>query len=218
MEIMWANTEARGSTLEGEIDAREAELIGKPLRVVPAKREELDDDTLKYVNDTSIAFGGSGSDPVKVPDLYLMMLRHPGLFRTQLAMTMQLVLRGVLPERDRELAILRVLWLCGSPSPYGEHVLMAKMKGVSIEEVRRIKEGSSASGWSAHEKALLSAAEQLVDKQVIADETWAVLAKSWTEPQLMEFGVVVGQYIASAVYHNTMRTRLAAYNRGLRQE
>ena len=59
--------------------------------------------------------------------------------------------------RERELAVLRVAWLCRAPYEWGEHVELAKLCGVSAEEIERVTQGSSAAGWSDHECALLLA-------------------------------------------------------------
>lgn len=47
------------------------------------------------------------------------------------------------------------------------------------------------------------------------DATWAVLAESWSEKQLLEFPAVVGAYVAIAFQHNSVRMRLARDNPGL---
>jgi hypothetical protein len=212
--MMWSGTP--GPELEAAIAAREAELLGKPLRVTPLTQDEVTPEMRDYLAGANKAFGGPPSTEISA--LYLQMMRHFDLARISLDMTIQLCVNGKLPGRDRELTILRVLWLCGSPSPYGEHVFMAKLNGITTEEVRRIREGSTAEGWNEHDRALLSAVEQLVDRKLVDDETWAVLTKDWDDAQKHEFAIVVGQYLVSAIYHNTIRTRCSAYNVGLRQE
>jgi 4-carboxymuconolactone decarboxylase len=213
--MSWIDAGAKAPDLEARIDAREAELIGKPLRIKPATEAEVTPEMREYISSVNKTFGGAGDAPLST--LYLQMLRHFDLARAQLNMTMQLVTKGVLPPRDREMAILRVMWHCGSPSPYGEHVFMAKYNGITEEEIQRIKQGPDAPGWTAREKALLEGVDQLLANYVVKDETWAIFAKDWTDPQKLEFAVVVGQYMASATYHNVIRTRCSDYNIGLRQ-
>ena len=83
------------------------------------------------------------------------------------------------------------------------------------EEVARVQQGSSAPGWSAHEAAILRGVEELIGDQAMSDETWNTLAKSWEEPQLIEFPMMVGQYVATAFVQNSLRIRLAGDNPGL---
>jgi 4-carboxymuconolactone decarboxylase len=50
---------------------------------------------------------------------------------------------------------------------------------------------------------------------MISDESWAVLAESWNEKQLMEFPVLIGQYFMIAIQQNALRVRLSDHNPGL---
>jgi 4-carboxymuconolactone decarboxylase len=132
-------------------------------------------------------------------------------------MGIQLLGKGELSARERELAVLRVGWWCRAPYEWGEHVAIAKRCGVSSDEIERITEGSSAPGWTEHERAILRAVEELLDHQMISDPTWETLARTWTERQLIEFPVLIGQYFATALQQNSLRVRLADDNLGLRQ-
>jgi 4-carboxymuconolactone decarboxylase len=50
---------------------------------------------------------------------------------------------------------------------------------------------------------------------MISDETWTVLARTWTERQLIEFPALVGQYVATAYSQNALRIRLGVGKGGL---
>jgi alkylhydroperoxidase family enzyme len=150
-----------------------------------------------------------------LPEIMRTMLRHPALF-TQLANTgLQLLGHGALPGRDRELAILRIGWLCRAPYEWGEHVLIAKKYGVSSTEIEAITTGSTAPAWSDHDRAILRAAEELHADATISDATWATLAARYDDRQLIELPVVIGQYQAVAYYQNALRISLHHDNPGL---
>jgi alkylhydroperoxidase family enzyme len=144
------------------------------------------------------------------------MLRHPGLFARQAEIGVQLIGKGVLSARDRELAILRVGWLCQAPYEWGEHVIIAKKLGITSDEIEAITIGSGAPGWSEHEAAILRAVEELLADAMISDATWDVLAKRLDERQLIELPSLIGQYQAVAYYQNSLRLRLHGGNLGLR--
>ena len=76
---------------------------------------------------------------------------------------------------------------------------------ITPEEIEWVIEGSSGVGWPRHEKALLTAVEELLSNYMISDETWAVLGESWNEAQLMELPVLVGTYLSTAMQQNSMR-------------
>ena len=196
-----------------DIDAREAEIIGKPQRIKSLTPDEFDEDAKALVVEVRRTLG---LQTVEIPAVFGLMLRHPGLFKCQMDMGVQLLGKGALSARERELAILRVGWLCRAPFEWGEHVDIAKRYGVTAEEIERVTQGASAPGWSEHDRAILKAVEELLGNQMIADETWNLLARTWTERQLLEFPMLVGVYYATALQQNSLRVPLAADNRGLR--
>lgn len=150
-----------------------------------------------------------------LPEIIRTMLRHPQLFMRLTEVGLQLIGHGALSARDRELAVLRIGWLCRAPYEFGEHVFIAKKAGITSAEIERITEGSAASGWSEHEQAILRAVEELYADAMISDATWATLAKRLDDKQLIELPVVIGQYQAVAYYQNSLRLRLHEGNRGL---
>jgi 4-carboxymuconolactone decarboxylase len=197
-----------------DIDAREAQILGPPQRIAPLSPEEFDEDARALVVNIRESLGIK--EHTRVPPVFATMLKHPDLYRRQMEMGIQLLGKGALNVRERELAILRVGWLCRAPYEWGQHVEIAKRYGVTGEEVERVTQGSSAPGWSEHQAAILRGVEELLGDQMISDETWNVLAQTWTEQQLMEFPALVGQYVAIAYSQNALRMRLNAGNRGLR--
>jgi alkylhydroperoxidase family enzyme len=122
---------------------------------------------------------------------------------------------GTLPPRDREIAILRIAWLCQAPYPWGEHCAIGKKVGLTSEEIERITIGSSAEGWSDHERALLRAAEELRADAMVSDETWNTLSKKFDASRLLELVVMIGQYQTLGGLMNSVRLRLTPNNPGL---
>jgi alkylhydroperoxidase family enzyme len=128
------------------------------------------------------------------PNFYAQLAHNPGLLRLFKPMTSFWGLQGLLPDRDREIAILRVAWLKQLPFVWGEHVRMGKEAGLNAEEIALIAQGSSAGGFNEHETAIIKAVEELQIHSNITDETWTILAKSWSEGQLIEMPMMVGTY------------------------
>jgi len=196
-----------------DIDAREADILGKPQRIRSLSLDELDEEALALVAKLRQSLK---SATTKISDVFGLMLRHPALFRCQMEISIQLA-KGEITPRERELIILRVGWWCAAPYEWGEHVVIAKRNGISDEEIERITQGSSAAGWSTHEQAILRGVEELLGNQMICDETWATLACRWNERQLMEFPILVGQYFTTALQQNSLRVALDGENTGLRK-
>ncbi len=126
-------------------------------------------------------------------NIFRTLARHPGLFRKWMPFGGKL-LNGKLPARERELAILRVGWLCRSDYEWGQHVPIGRRAGLTEDEIARIPSGPKGSGWSELDRAILSATDELHESACIADATWVRLAAEYDEKQLIELVMCVGQY------------------------
>jgi alkylhydroperoxidase family enzyme len=188
------------------IDKRNAEILGKPPRIPPVDINNLPPVADEAAREIRAAFGMPENG--FMPESFCMMLNHPELFRGQMAMGIALA-AGSIPPRERELAILRNAWLCGAPYEWAEHVDFGKRGcGLTTEDVERCTLGSHSPDWTEHERAIMKGVEELKDKTMISDETWATLAKTWNDKQLMEFPVLIGAYTATAMQQNSLRFRL----------
>lgn len=202
----------RGGRDARSVAAREAEINGRPQRVEPLREEELSGELIALMRSVGASIGENGER--ENTEYFRVMLKNPDLLRRQLEMG-QTLFTGRLPARARELAVLRIAWLLQAPYEWGEHVHIAKRYGVTPEEIERVVEGSAAAGWSAADVAVLRGVEELLTRQAICDETWAALAETWDEAQLIEFPMVVGQYVSTALVQNALRLRLTKENPGL---
>jgi alkylhydroperoxidase family enzyme len=215
--------------LDIDIAAREAEVADGRQRIEPLAFDDIPAEAKQLLVDFTKSLGPGiraalmaqrGGDEAlgaqQFPATIATMLRHPDLYRRQLELNIQLVGGGAISSRERELVILRVAWLCRAPNVWGEHVEIAKLCGLSAEEIERATQGSSAPGWSDHERAVLRAVEELLGDQSISDDTWNALAGVWSETALIELPVLVGMFHTAALQQNSLKVRLSAQNKGLR--
>jgi AhpD family alkylhydroperoxidase len=112
---------------------------------------------------------------------------------------------GSLPRRDTELLILRVAQLRGCEYEFEHHARLGKRAGVTAHDVERVKAGTDADGWSARERALLSAADSLVSNRNLDDDAWSALREHLDEPATVEFILLVGHYDMLATFLLTLR-------------
>jgi 4-carboxymuconolactone decarboxylase len=188
---------------EFDAAAREAQTVAGGPRYAPLKLEEVSPEGQEQVDAIRTAFHIPEGRPF--PDVSLITLRHPGMFKGQMVMGIELAAKGTIPARERELAILRVALLARAPFEWCEHVDIGKAFGVTSEEIERVIEGSSAPGWSAHEAALLRAVEELIGDHCMSDATWETLAKTYTEQQMLEMPMLVGAYLMTAMQQNSLK-------------
>jgi alkylhydroperoxidase family enzyme len=131
----------------------------------------------------------------ELTNAYNQLIRHALYFTT-------------ISIRQRELLILRVAHLRDSRYEWAQHVYQAGVAGVAPDEMARVRVGPSAEGWSVLERALLSAADELVADARITDETYAVLAAELDAQQLMDVVFTVGAYDVFAMALRTFDVEL----------
>jgi alkylhydroperoxidase family enzyme len=165
--------------------------LEKP-RVAPVADAEIDPELRERL----------GSGPLL--NIFRTLANHPKLLTRWLVFGNHVLAKNSLPPRERELVILRIGWLCRSGYEWGQHVNIGKASGLTDEEIARIAKGPDAPGWSAAERALLRATDELHEDAFVSDATWAELAKSWSTQQLMDLVFTVGQYNLVSMALNTL--------------
>ena len=73
-------------------------------------------------------------------------------------------------------------------------MVLADEAGIDEQEIGRIADGPDAAGWSPRDAAMLRAVDELVADAMVSDATWAVLAETMDEQQLMDLVFTVGAY------------------------
>jgi 4-carboxymuconolactone decarboxylase len=159
-------------------------------RIPPLSPQEWSGETKKILD----AVPGGVENRLGDNNIFPTLARHPELFRAWLRFGGYLLTSGKLPGRDRELLILRTAVNCRSSYEWGQHVRISLAGGLEREIVDRVLEGPGAEGWTAHEAALLRAADELHRDSRISDETWTALAESYDTERLIEATMVVGHY------------------------
>ena len=127
-------------------------------------------------------------------NIFRTLANHPDLARRWMVFANHVLGKSTLPARERELAILRIGWLCRSGYEWGQHVLIARRESVTEDEIRLIQSGPEAGGWSDADRAILRATDDLHRDAHVSDAVWADLCDHLSEQQRMDLVFTVGQY------------------------
>jgi alkylhydroperoxidase family enzyme len=149
----------------------------------------------------------SGKGP---PNILYTIAHHPSLLPPFLAFTATIAMRGVLTRRDSELLALRASINCRSPFEWGHHVEYALAEGLSQAEIDRIALGSDHEDWSARDRLLLRAADQLHAEQQLSDATFSALRQELDPAEIVELCFVVGNYTMLSMVANATGVPLEA--------
>jgi AhpD family alkylhydroperoxidase len=122
------------------------------------------------------------------------LARYPALTKAFHTFNGHILFASHLTPRQRELLVLRVAVRRDCEYEWAQHSVLASDAGLTEDEIARVTDGPDAPGWAAADRALLAAADELVDSACISDATWARLASELDERQLMDVVFTVGAY------------------------
>ena len=102
--------------------------------------------------------------------------------------------RGPISLRHREIVINRTCARCGCAYEWGVHVaFFAQRVALTPEQIRATVRGDAADpAWSDEERLLIRAVDELHDSAGLSDETWSVLAATFSVEQIFEVIALVG--------------------------
>jgi hypothetical protein len=101
---------------------------------------------------------------------------------------------GVLPERHREMAVLRCAWVCSASYQWDHHRPLALAAGLSDVEIDLLSQPIDVGVWTPEERAVLSAVDELNVDASVSDQTWDTLADAFGEEGLVELVTLIGEY------------------------
>jgi alkylhydroperoxidase family enzyme len=131
------------------------------------------------------------------------------------AYTGYFVRNATIPARDREVIILRTAWLNRGDYIWGRHNIIGQEAGLTEQEISRVTLGDDAAGWSDFDAALLRAADELYTTRFVSEATWNTLGERYTESQLREVVLIVGNYTQLSMFQNTLGAQLEPGIEGL---
>ena len=136
-------------------------------------------------------------------NVFATLAHHPRLLKRFNVLAGLFVGRGLLPERDRELVILRIAWQTGSIYEFGHHTVIGLAAGVSRDEIAALAGGGGS--WSPRDGTLIAVADEIHASAVLTDSTWERLQSLYEPAQSIEVILLAGFYRMLAGFLNTVR-------------
>ena len=142
---------------------------------------------------------GSGRD---VAAVYRTFARHPKLYVPRQILSEYIRTKSTLSPRVREMLILRIGWRCRSAYEWAAHAPAGRRAGLTDDQIRLLAR-SGYDGWSVADAAIVRAADELFDDDVIGDATWKALDDQFDERQLLDVLITTGGYRMVSMVLNT---------------
>ena len=129
-------------------------------------------------------------------NIFRTLLRHPKLAKVVSDLLMMLLSDGnQLDARLRELLIMRIGWVTTCDYEWTQHWPIAKLFGLSEEELLAVREWRSADCFDAADQAVLAATDDTLQHGRILDETWEQCMAAIEQPEvLLELCVAIGAW------------------------
>ena len=127
-------------------------------------------------------------------NIFGVLGHHPKLLKRFNLLGGLILNKGLIPERERELVILRVGWNARAQYEFGQHTVIGLRCGLTDEEIGALVKGPADYAWSEGDLELIALADELHADDCVSDDTWAKLAARWGDAELVELLIVAGYY------------------------
>lgn len=138
-------------------------------------------------------------------NLHRTIAHSPDMLAAWLPWAEQVLRRNTLPERDREIVILRVAVRWNSNYEWAQHCNLAISIGMTEADLHAVAKGPTDPHWTPLEAALLRASDEVLERQPISDANWATLIASYSEAQLVDLMMTLGEFSLVAMMLTSFR-------------
>ena len=141
-------------------------------------------------------------------NLHRVLAHNPATLKAWIGFGSHILKDNTLDARLRELIVLRVGWNARSAYEWGQHAGLSRRLGIPEDDINRVPLGPDADGWTALEAAALGGVDQMMTRQSIDPETYAVLKAELSPAQLIDYVMLVGEFILVSLTLNVFQIAL----------
>ncbi len=170
-------------------------MTGATPRIPHAPREEWTDETREV-----FAFWGEPNawEEGSKTNIIMTMGNHPALGKVYNQWGKHFLMGSTLNTRQLEIIILRVAWLVKSDYEWHNHVGYGMNAGLTLDDIAAIRDFPAGGSWNDEESAIIRACGELIEQNVISDETWAALTATLAKQQMMDLVFTIGHYVMTS--------------------
>ena len=126
--------------------------------------------------------------------VFRMLLWHPKLASALNGLLTALLADTRLDPRLRELVIMRIGWRTGSVYEWTQHWGVARLIGMSEEDILGVRDWRARSDYEAAERAVLAATDETLDTGTISEKTWGECQAHLEREALLELVAAIGNW------------------------
>jgi len=171
-------------------------------RIEPIDLDDVTDDELSDTLAGALTLDG------RPLNIFGVLGHHPKLLKRFNLLGGFILNKGLIPERERELVILRVGWNAQAVYEFGQHTVIGKRCGLTDDEIVALTKTPDDHPWSAGDRALIALGDDLHADDCVGDATWMALSDRWSEAELVELLIVAGFYRLVSGFLNSAGVQL----------
>jgi alkylhydroperoxidase family enzyme len=162
--------------------------------MAPIRPDEFTDETRAFLAHwTGGIFNNADKNPV-----LLTFAHHPKLAGLFSQLNVHLLSTNTLPVKQRQIAIMRVAWVCKAVYMWSSHLNTSVACGLDPVMFEPIKVGAADPYFTDFERTVIRATEDLIEDRKISDANWQALMQEWDNQQMLDFLFTVGAYTTVA--------------------
>lgn len=141
--------------------------------------------------------------------VYATLANHPALFQAIGGLAVHVLHGNSLPDRARELAIVRACARARGAYPYRQHVGIGRGVGLTEAQINAVGQ-LRPQGLSGDMRLLVEMVDELYEKNDVDDELWARARAALSTQQILDVILICGFYGLISAVTNVARTSLEA--------
>jgi len=171
-----------------------------PLSFHPPQNEEKAMARVPYQDEKSMPDQQALIDRIKAErggkllNLYKTLLNSPPVCEGWLNLFTAIRQKGKLPDRDRELAIMRVAVINGAKYEFNAHVPFALRSGMTQAQIDDLAWWRDSTLFSERERAVLGYTDTMTRNVQVPNDVFAAVRKFFDDRELVELTATVGGY------------------------
>lgn len=141
--------------------------------------------------------------------VYRVLAHNPTVLNLVSAQIQTLIRKNSLPNRLRELIIMRIGWATGSVYEWTSHWRICMELGIPPEDVLAVRDWRASNRLTAADRAVLQATDETLAGKTISDATWAEITRHVTDPgQQVELVVDIANWMFASIFLRNLRIPL----------
>jgi alkylhydroperoxidase family enzyme len=114
-----------------------------------------------------------------------------------------------LPDRIREIAIIRTAWSGFGEYEWAQHVRMSRASGCLTDaEIDALSIGPEAAEWAPEDATVVRAIDEMLTDKNVSNPTWELLEQQFSRQQLIDLVFTVGTYDMHSMAFATLGLQL----------